>query len=74
MPVVGDELAVLVLDRVQVADDLDAPAVGILVNLVVLGDAESERVPAAQLCRVGKFELLRGVRRPLMRRRRGPRY
>lgn len=52
MPVVGDEIAALVLDRVVVADDLDAPAVRILASFVVLADAEAKRMRSAQLRQV----------------------
>jgi hypothetical protein len=48
MPVVGDEIAAVVLDRVVVADDLDTPAVRLLSDFVVLADAEAERMRSAQ--------------------------
>src|ERR1700722_7124672 len=61
MPVVGDELAALVSDRVEVAANLDAPALGVLADLVFLSDVDRERT-AAHLRRVSKFELVRRVR------------
>jgi hypothetical protein len=45
MPVVGDELAALVSDGVEVAANLDAPTVGVLAYLVFLSDVDRERPP-----------------------------
>jgi hypothetical protein len=58
MPAAGDEIAALVLDRVVVADDLDAPAVRFLSNLVVLANAEAERMPSAELRQIREFDAM----------------
>jgi hypothetical protein len=49
-----------VANGVEVADNLDAPTVVILANLVPLGDVERKRA-TAHLRRVSEFELARHV-------------
>jgi hypothetical protein len=56
MPVVGDELAALVPDGVQVADDLDVPTVGVLMHPILLCGVESQARLAAQSHRVAVDE------------------
>src|ERR1019366_10268692 len=51
----------LVADGVEVAENLDAPTVDVLANLVLLGDVERERA-TAHLRGVSEFELVRRVR------------
>ena len=50
----------LVADGVEVAENLDAPTVDVLANLVLLGDVEGEGA-TAHLRRVGELELVRRV-------------
>lgn len=56
MPVVGHKLAALVPDGVQVADDLNAPTVGVLVYPLLLCGVESQARLAAQSHRVAVSE------------------
>jgi hypothetical protein len=50
----------LVADGVEVAENLDAPTVVILANLILLSDVDRERA-TAHLRRVSEFELVRLV-------------